>query len=116
MSCLEECCLSREPEAKTAPWNNQTTAAQTLSTWPAEGPDEAADGLAVNGLEGMAPCLVSGSSLGEKKVPFKSSKSSVAERIHTTDLDILRGITLRDSLRSRGSLWRKDLMYLPRRK
>ena len=113
MSCLEECCR-REPEVEIAP--NQTAVAQTPLTL-AESPDEAADGLAVNGLEGMAPCLVSGSSSNEIEVEKKDSyKSTILKRIRTTDLEILRGITLRDSLRSRGSLWRKNPMYLPQRK
>ena len=112
MSCLEEC-YRREPEDETAPWSKQT-AAQTSTL--AECPVEAAD-LAVNGLEGMAPCLVSGSSLDEIEVEKNDSfKSSVLKRIRTTDLEILRGITLRDSLRSRGTLWRKNPMYLPQRK
>ena len=106
MSCLEECC---RPEVEIAP--NQTAVEQT-SFVPAECPDEAVD-LAVNGLEGMAS-LVSGSSLPEIEVEKNASfKSSVLKRTRTTDLEILRGITLRDSLRSRGSLWRKNPMYLP---
>ena len=101
MSCLEECCR-REPEVE-------------ISFAPAECPDEAAD-LAVNGLEGMAS-LVSGSSLPEIEVEKDAScKSMIMKRIRTADLEIVRGITLSDSLRSRGSLWRKNPMYLPRRK
>ena len=110
MSCLEECCR-QEPEVEIAP--NQTAAAQT-SFAPA--PDEAAE--AVNGLEGMA-CLggVSCSSLNEIEVEKDAScKSMIMKRIRTADLEILRGITLSDSLRSRGSLWRKNPMYLPEKK
>ena len=110
MSCFEQCC--REPEVETAP--NQTIVAQT-STWPAECPDEAADS-AVNGL-GTVCLSVSGSFSEVKGNVRKDSADSdytseISERIRTTDLKILRGITLRDSLRSRGSLWRKNPMYL----
>ena len=117
MSCFEECCR-QEPEIETAPCSHSSFA-QALSTWPAECPDEAAD-LVVTGLEDVV-CAggVSGSSLPEIEVEKNDScpsQSTILKRTRTTDLEILRGITLRDSLRSRGTLWRKNPMYLPQRK
>ena len=77
--------------------------------------------LAVQGLECMASLGMSMES-SSSPVPFESPASSrgasilsvVSAQIRTTDMEILRGITLRESLRRGACLWRKNPMQLIR--
>ena len=108
MSCLQDCC-EREPDTA-----NQSALAPTCSSrsWDCE-PDEEPD---VNGLRAMSFVNVAMSdrnSSGEGEPSIDSFKSYVSERILATDTEILRGITLRESLRRGGSLWRKNPEHLP---
>ena len=115
MSCLQDCC-EQEPDRATsqsAPAPSETTYA--ACAWDVGLPDEAPE-LAVNGLEGMSFVNVAMSdskSEVEGGPSFDSFKSYVSARIGVVDTEILRGITLRESLRRGGSLWRKNPEHLP---
>lgn len=117
MSCLQDCC-EQEPD----PTIDQSALAPTCrADVELPEPPELAmfDESDVNGLEAMsfvnvASVTMSDSNSGVVGEPsFDSFKSYVSERIQVTDKEILRGITLRESLRRGGSLWRKNPEHLP---
>jgi len=75
--------------------------------------------LAVQGLEcmaslGMTMVSSSGSSSFESPASraARSMQSMVSAQIRTTDMEILRGIMLRESLKKGACLWRKNPMHL----
>ena len=101
MSCSD--CCQQEPDLTVS---RQGAVAHDLTSWSdVEIPDQPPE-MTVNGLGGMAS-LTTAFGMREKGVAADLSWNLyVAERIYTTDWEILRGISLRDSFRSGGSLWR----------
>ena len=113
MRCLQDCCEQELDTGHCREAVSDQTLATTSRLQDVEVQDEPPE-LAVNGLEAMISLnimtmLSGGDSNGTDEELFKSH---VSERIHVTDWEILRGITLRESLCRGGSLWRKNPEYL----
>ena len=108
---LQDCCGQELDPAtdQNAPAPSEPTCSS--GAWDVELPDEAPE-LVANGLEAMTFVNVAMSD-SKAAVEGKPFKSYVSERIRVTDTEILRGITLRESLRRGGSLWRKNPEHLP---
>ena len=103
MSCSD--CCQQELDLGTA--SRLGAVAHDLKSWSdVEIPDQPQE-MKVNGLGGMAS-LTMAFGMCEEEVAADLSCWSlyVSERIYTTDWEILRGISLRDSFRFGGSLWR----------
>ena len=69
-----------------------------------------------NGLEAMTSPnkeAMFGINSNQRRQAEPSFESYVSARLRAIDPEILRGITLRESLRRGGSLWRKNPEYLP---
>eukprot|EP00438_Fugacium_kawagutii_P009896 Skav209223 [mRNA] locus=scaffold3787:98755:101699:+ [translate_table: standard] len=112
MSCLDGCCQSSVP----------ATRPEVIEKVP----DESAEAPGLHGLNVMiatpSPALVVSSNNSEEVIEegeFSKSHASgvishvsLHETVRTMDWDILRGISLRESLRRGGSLWRRNPTYL----
>ena len=113
MRCLQDCCEQEIDTGHCREAVSDQTLATTSRLPDVEVQDEPPE-LAVNGLEAMTSLNImtklSGSDSNETDEEL--FKFQVSERIRVTDWEILRGITLRESLCRGGSLWRKNPEYL----
>jgi len=108
MSCLQNCCEQELDPLDPLDFRTPVTESAETSAVEFE-PELVANGDGPNGLGTMCSvnmamsCSEVQEALGEA-----SFQSHVSDRIRETDLEILRGITLRESLCRGASMWRKN--------